>query len=530
MKRKKLKLKEFSLHPILMFIILTFCVILLSGLLSLFQIQVSYSKINTKTLELESVLLAVKNLFNYDGIKFIISNAAKNFMGFTPLSNLLLALIGISVAYSTGLIEAFTKKISEKLDNTKITFLIILIATMSSIINDVGYVLLIPLSALIFSANKRNPMLGIVTAFCGVAFGYGTTIFVGSAEVNLIADTVTSARLIDPNFHVSLTSNLIIMIITTFIISFIGTFIIEKIIAPKFFYKRVLDMDTSTKEIDIDAILKETEQNKLETAIREKKGLRKSLIVSIIFLIVFAYMLIPGLPFSGLLLDMNEDIYLNQIFGENSYFQDGFTFMVSLLLVIAGIVYGTSAKTIKNSKELIDKCTVYLSEVGILICLLFFASIFIAVFKESNIGAVIVALATKLISQLSFSGIPLILLFMILVGVCNLFVTTPAGKWSIMAPIVVPLMMQSNISPQFSQFIFRVSDSLTKGLTPLLAYFVIYIGYLNIYNNGKKIVTIKKALSYIWPYCLLITISWILIIVGWYILGAPIGIGVNSTL
>ena len=530
MKRKKLKLKEFSLHPIIMFILLTVIVVIFSGFLALFDIQVSYNKINPNNLELESVLIAVKSLFNYEGVKFIISNTAKSFVGFTPLSNLLLALIGISVAYSTGLIDAFSKKLSQKLDNTKITFIILLLATMSSIINDVGYVLLIPLSALIFSANKRSPMLGVITAFCGVAFGYGTTVFVGSAEVNLISDTVAAARLIDPNFHVSLTSNLIIMIITTFIISIIGTFIIEKIIAPKFFYKKIFDADTSTKEIDIEAILKETEQNKLEVEIREKKGLKKSLIVTIIFLILFAYMLIPGLPFSGLLLDMNEKIYLNQIFGDNSYFQDGFTFMISLLLVVVGIVYGVSAKTIKNSKELISKCTIYLNNVGILVCLVFFASLFIAVFKESNIGPVIVALATKLISQLSFSGIPLILLVMLLIGICNLFVTTPTGKWSIMAPVVVPLMMQSNISPQFAQFILRVSDSLTKGITPLLAYFVIYIGYLNIYNSDKKVVTIKKAISYIMPYCLVITISWILIIIGWYILGAPIGPGVSSTL
>ena len=119
---------------------------------------------------------------------------------------------------------------------------------------------------------------------------------------------------------------------------------------------------------------------------------------------------------------------------------------------------------------------------------------------------------------------------MISIAICGLFVTTPAAKWTILAPVVVPLMMQSNISPQFSQFILRASDSMTKGITPLLAYFAIYIGYLNIYNNEKKVITVKKAISYLIPYCLIICISWILIIIGWYILGAPIGIGVNSTL
>ena len=219
MKKKTLKLKKFNIHPIFMFIILTIVVVILSGIFSALQIQATYNKINANTLELETVLLTVENLLNYDGLKFIISNAAKNFAGFTPLSNLLISLIGLSVAYATGLIDAFTKRITLNIDNKKLTFIIILIATISSLINDVGYVILIPLSALIFSANKRNPILGIITAFCGVAFGYGATIFVGSMEVNLIPETTAAARLIDSNFHVSLTSNLIIIIVTTIILS-----------------------------------------------------------------------------------------------------------------------------------------------------------------------------------------------------------------------------------------------------------------------------------------------------------------------
>lgn len=529
MKKKTLKLKKFNIHPIFMFIILTIVVVILSGIFSVLQIQATYNKINANTLELETVLLTVENLLNYDGLKFIISNAAKNFAGFTPLSNLLISLIGLSVAYATGLIDAFTKRITLNIDNKKLTFIIILIATISSLINDVGYVILIPLSALIFSANKRNPILGIITAFCGVAFGYGATVFVGSMEVNLIPETTAAARLIDSNFHVSLTSNLIIIIVTTIILSLIGTIIIEKIIAPKIGKAKQAEVDFSTKEINLDSI-NESEQNKIEIELREKKGLKRAFIVAIIFAICFVYMLIPSLPFSGLLLDMSETTYLKQVFGENSYFQDGFTYVISLFFIITGITYGISTKSIKNDKDLINKCGEYLSNLGVLIALIFFASQFIAVFRKTNIGPVLVALATKLISQLSFSGIPLILIVVILIAICNLFVTTPIGKWEIMAPVVVPMMMQSNISPQFAQFILRAADSMTKGITPLLAYFVIYIGYLNIYNSDKETITIKKAISYIMPYCLIIALSWLLIIIGWYLLGVPIGIGVNSTL
>jgi len=528
-RKRTLKLKKFNFHPIITFILLIFATLVLSWILSILQIQISYNQININTLELESKLVSVKNLLNFEGLKYLISNAARNFAGFTPLSNLLLGLIGLSVAYATGLIDAFTKRITLNINNKTLTFIIILLGTISSLINDIGYVILIPISAIIFSANKRNPILGIIAAFCGVAFGYGTTVFVGSMEVNLISDTTAAARLIDPLYHVELTSNLIIMIISTFITSIIGTVIVEKIIKKKVHNIKSKDIDTSTKEIDINAI-KETEQNKLEIDSREKKGLRKSLFVAIIFIIFFIYMLIPGLPFSGLLLDLNEDTYLKQLFGSNSYFQDGFTYMISLFFIIVGIVYGISAKTIKNDKDLISKVVAYFNNIGSLVILLFFASQFIAVFKETNIGTVIVAITTKLISEFSFSGIPLIICVMLLISVCNLFITTPAAKWSIMAPAVVPLMMQSNITPQFSQFILRAADSMTKGITPLLAYFAIYLGYLNMYNTEKAPISIKKAISYIMPYCIIMAITWVLIIIGWYILGAPIGIGVSSTL
>lgn len=527
--KKTLRLKKFNIHPVGTLILLIIGTLFLSWILSILEVQVLYDEINFSTLEVESKLISVENMLNFRGLKFMISNAAKNFAGFAPLSNLLIGLIGLSVAYATGFIDAFTKRITLNINNKMLTFIIILLGTISSLINDVGYTILIPISAIVFSANKRSPILGIIAAYCGVAFGYGTTIFVGSMEVSLIPDTTAAARLIDSLYHIELTSNLIIMIVTTFITSIVGTFVVEKIIAPKVSGYKTKEADYATKEINITEI-KETEQNKLEIDAKERRGLRKSFIVAIIFLLCFIYMLIPSLPFSGLLLDLNAKTYLKQAFGANSYFQDGFTYMISLFFIVVGLVYGFYAKTIKNDKDLVSKITAYFNNIGSLIVLLFFASQFIAIFKKTNIGTVIVALSTKLISQLSFSGIPLIICVLLLIGVCNLFVTTPIGKWGILAPVVVPLMMKSNISPQFSQFIFRGGDSLTKGITPLLAYFAIYVGYLNMYNTDKGSISIKKAISYIMPYCIIITVTWILIIVGWYVLGAPIGIGVSPTL
>jgi len=531
LKRKKTRFKKFKFHPITTFILLTIGVMLLSSILSLFELQVNYSRVNSSTMELENVLVAVEGMFNYEGFKYVISNAARNFVSFTPLSTLLIGLIGLSVAHASGFIDTFIKRQTLGINNKTITFILILIATLSSIINEVGYVILIPLSALIFLANGRNPLLGITASFCGVAFGYGATIFAGSTEINLVPITAQAASLIDSGFHVSMLSNFIAIVISSIVVSIVGTFIIEGIILKRIgrYKTNEEELNGETKEIKLDTIEKE-EQKRLEIETKEKKGLKNAFIVFMICILGFIYMIIPGLPGSGLLLDMNENAYINQLFGENSYFQDGFTYLISIIFLLTGIAYAIGAKTIKNDKELVEKSSDYLKDVGYLVVLIFVAAQFIAVFKKTNIGTIIVASIANLIKGIGFTGLPLIITILILIAVSSLFVTTQSAKWSILAPVVVPLMMQANLSPQFAQFILRAGDSMTKGITPLLAYFVIYLGYLNIYNTDKDPITIKKALSFVSPYCLIIGITWILIVVLMYIVGLPIGPGVYPSL
>ena len=529
--KKRLKLKKFYLHPVTTFILLTLLVMILSGILSLFQVQATYSILNTQTGELEKTLLTVENLFGFNGLKYLISNASKNFISFTTLSNLLIALIGLGIAQATGLIDTFIKRVLTKIDNKKITFIIIFLATISSLINDIGYVILIPIAALAFLKNNRNPLVGIIAAFCGVAFGYGVTMFVGSMEVNLVSITESAAKLIDSSYHVALTSNLIIIIITSIILSIVGTIIVEKIIVPKLGrYKDKNDI-SKTNEIEIVESIEEEEQRKLAEEIHEKKGIKYASITAIIFALFFVYALIPNLPFSGLLLDMEEFTYLGQTFGPNSYFQDGFTFMVSLFFIITGLAYGIGAKTIKNDKELLVESSKYMLEVTALIPMVFFATQFIAIFRKTNIDTIITAWGANLINSLDFTGIPLIILVVIVFALINLFNTTPTAKWLILAPVVVPKLMQANISPEFTQFILRATDSMTKGLTPLLTYFVIFVGYLNIYNpNKRKPITMGRALRMISPYCLIISLVWLAIIILWYLTGLPIGVNVYPTL
>ena len=530
MNKKKRKLRLIRMHPITSIILLTFLVMIISSILSFFEIQTTYSTISSNGKNLENELVSIDGMFNFDGFKYLISNAAVNFTSFTPLGTLLLGLIGLSVCHASGFIDAFIKRRTLNINNKTITFIIIFLGIISSIINEVGYVILIPLSALVFLANGRNPLLGITAAFCGVAFGYGATLFAGSMEVNLVPITESASLLVDNTYHVEMLSNLFAIILSTIVLSIVGTIVIENIISKNIGrYKNDDDVESMTKEMRLDEVALE-EQKRIDNEIKEKKGLKNAFIAFVIVILFFVYCLIPGLPFSGLLLDMNEKAYISRLFGVNSYFQDGFTFMVSMLFLIVGISYAIGAKTIKSDKDLIEKATLYLKNVGYIIVLIFFFSQFIAVFKKTNIGTVILALISNFIKGLGITGIPLVILVLLLIALSSLFVTTTTLKWRILAPVVVPIMMQANISPQFSQFVFRAGDSMTKGFSPFLAYFVIYLGYLNMYNREKEPITIRKALSFVSPYCLIISITWILLVVFIYLMGLPIGPGVYPNL
>lgn len=527
-KRKKLKFKKFHFHPVTSYILLIFIVIILSGILSLFDFQSTYNVIQEGSTKLESVTSVVYNLFSFEGIKYIISNAAYNFISFAPLSMYLLAALGIATAEASGFLDLLFKRIFDKLNNRALTFIVIFIATISSLINEVGFVILIPISAIIYKSKGRNPLGGICAAFAGAAFGYGTSIFVGSIDVLMIPYTTIGAWLVDTTTHISLTSNLFIMIASSVILSIVGTVVIEKIIIPRLGMRFEKKESAEILDFDDESAL---EQTKLSEEYNEKKGFRCAIIVSIIFVLFVIYSLIPGFPFSGLLLDLSQETYLNKLFGPNEYFEDSFTFIVSLWLLLSSLAYGIASKKFNGDKSIIDACQEKLRNVGEMLLLLFVAAQFIAIFKKTNIGNIISGDLANILGNLDFGGIFFLILAVIFIMISDIFTTGIQAKWMIFAPCIVPVLMRSNVSPQFTQFAMRAADSMANGITPLYAYFVIFIGYMNIYNSHKeKPIGVMAGIKLMMPYFIIISITWLLILIGWYIIGLPIGPNVYTTI
>jgi aminobenzoyl-glutamate transport protein len=350
----------------------------------------------------------------------------------------------------------------------------------------------------------------MAAVFAGVTIGEGLNFFVGPTDQILAAYT-GAANIIDSGYETTIAGNWYFMIIATVIMTFVGAFVTENIIVPK------LGRYTDNEDF-----------RKIEITDKEKKGLKYARISIIVLSALFLYTIIPGLPGSGILLDTTESSYINQLFGYNSYFATGAVFIISLIFLVAGISYGLGSNSVKNDKDIARMMASAFDGMGYYIIIIFFASQCIAYLNYTNLGTIITVGLTKLLSGLTFSGIPLILLILIITMILNLLIPSSTVKWAIMAPVFVPMFMQLNLSPEFTQLIFRAGDSLTNSITPFLAYLTIFLAMAHKYNK-KETTSIKKTFSLMYPYSIAFGLIWLGLIIGWYLIGLPIGPGAYPT-
>ena len=513
MKKVKKIREKIVLHPIMSFLILILITICISGILSLFDITGSYSSINTKTNALESTMVSIENLFSLRGLKYIFSNTVSNFASFTPLSMLLITLLGIGIMDKTGFLDTLFYVLTRKLRKNVVTFILVFICILSSIGGDIAYIIFIPISALLFKYGKRNPQAGIITAFAAISCGIGINVFINSVDSSLLTYTQDASSLLKENYIIKTSSFWITMTVALIALSFIITNITEKNIIPRL----------GKYEID-----EETEEKYVSK--KELRSLYISLIIGAIYILIFIYNIIPGLPLSGNLLDYSQKLYIDKLFGYNSFFNSGFVFVITMLFFIVGLTYGLLTKSIKNQRELCDTLSHSLDGMGKVLVLIFFASTFISILKYSNIGMLITSWLAHIISTTKFTGIPLILLVFIISSIVTLVLPSSIYKWSVLSPVTVPVLMNSGISPEFAQIIFRAAESVTYGLTPVMAYFVIYLAYMEIYNQDKKGTGLFSSIKYIVPYSLGTLGMWLILIIIWYLVGIPLGIGVSPLL
>lgn len=497
--------KKVKLSPIMTFIIMTIIVIVLSGFLHLLNIQAEYSTVNTVSNEVVNNVVEVENLFSTSGIKHIVTSAVNGFVNFEPLATLIIILIGLGILEKTGFMRSFFTILTRNSKRNTVTFILIFICLLFSILGNSGFVIMLPIAALLFKYGRRNPLGGIIASFASLSFGYGINVFLSSNDSSLLTLTINAAKTLDPKYKIGIFFALFIMVVLLIAISVVFTYITEKKVMPKL----------PRYEYDEEALV---------ITNKELRGLIIGLGLGIIYTLLVIYMIIPGLPLSGAFLDHSGERYIDMIFGNNSLFAKGFIFIVTFAFFLIGIGYGFMTKTIKNNKDVTDSLGHSLDDIGSIIVLIFFASLFINVYEESHIGLVITGFISSLIGSLNFTGIGLILITLICITIANIFCPSSIVKWSMLSSIIVPLFMNASISPEFSQLVYVAGDSITNGLTPLFMYFVIYIASMEKYNKGEM-VTLFGSIKTLIPYSVYSLIIWAIVLVGFYLIGIPIGIG-----
>lgn len=505
MKIKNLK-EKMTLHPIMAIMMLIVITIIVSGIFSIFGIQGSYNKVNPNTLSYSKEIVSVNNLFSLSGVKYIFTTTVSNFVSFVPLSSLIIVLIGLGVVEKSGFLKTVFTILTKNAKKYTVTFVLVLASILASIVGDLSYVVLIPLSALLFDYGKRNPAIGIIASFAGLTSGYGLNLLFTSVDSTLRYDTLNAAMMLDNSYTIRIRAFIFIMLIAVVLVSLLITYITERFIVDK--------VETYTFE----------EQEELVIGKKEKKGLLFSIIAGAIYLIIFAYSIIPGLPFSGGLLDNTQAFYIDKLFSYDSFFSKGFVFIVTMFFIVVGFFYGLGAKTIKNNKDLCDDLGHSLDGIGKILVLIFFGSTLISIFRYTNIGEIIVANLTNLVGNLSFTGIPLIILLFVIIFIATLLVPSSETKWMIMSATVVPVCMNASIAPEFTQVIYRFAESAAIGITPLFAYYVIYLAYLEKYNQTDKPINLIKSIKYQLPFSLLTFVTLLIVVIVWYLTGLPVGL------
>ena len=499
---RKKKTKKFFQGDLSIVLFMIFFIMLLSLVFSVLGLEGYETYISNGILE--SSLVTVNNIFSVGGFKFFFTNAVVNFKMFEPLVLLIISLIGIGIANASGLLDTVFLPL-RKVKSSFLTFIIVIISICITFFGSSSYVILFPLVGLLYKKIGKNPLLGLITVFLGVTLGYGTGIMFNYDSYVLGKLTEAAAKVsVDKDYAFSLVSTEYIMVLSTFIISFVLTSLIEKKIAP-FYYK------------------------KSEIIPSDNKFSYPTMILFFVLLILLVYMLIPGLPGSGLLLDQTSVRYIDKLFGSNSPFANGFICIFSLILCICGIFYGflNGIRTTEvYTKGLIDIFDRY----GYLFCLMFLVSLLHGIIEWTNIGVVLSSNMIDFISKMQLSGVFLIIIFFLIIILMSIFIPSTIDKWVIASPVVVPLMMRSNITPDFTQFIYQIADSVGKGLTPIYAYFIILIGFMYRFKEDEYPLSILGVLKVTVPICLIVGLLWLLLLALWYISGMPIGLGGYSTL
>ncbi|PID25318.1 AbgT family transporter [Sporosarcina sp. P7] len=479
-------------HPVTLFAVLALLVIVISAVVSYFGVSAEHPG-------KEGEMIEVNNLLSSEGIHYIITNMTDNFIGFAPLGVVLITMLGIGVAEGSGLISALLRGFVMSVPKRMITLGLVFAGVMSSVASDAGYVVLPPLGAVLFAALGRHPLAGLAAAFAGVSGGFSANLLLSGTDALLGELTIMSAAIINPEYAegMNIAMNYYFIAFSVIVLTIVGAWVTEKIIEP-----RLGEYNGEFRE-------------KVEKLTRlEKKGLiLAGVSVVVAGALVALLVVFPGAPLRGDEADMPII---------KSPFMKSLVPIIAFLFFVPGLVYGRVTKLIRTDKDVAAMMSTTMSAMGMFIVLSFTASQFVAFFSESNMGLVLGVYGANFLDSINLTGIPLLLMFILIAAFINLFIGSASAKWAMMAPVFVPIMMQLGYSPELTQMAYRVADSSTNIISPLMTYFAIIIAFAQKYDKKMGIGTL---VSVMFPYSMFFLLFWSATLIIWMLLGIDLGPG-----
>ena len=436
------------------------------------------------------------NLISRDGIHRIIIEMVNNYTGFAPLGVVMVAMLGIGVAETSGLIRAAINSMLAKTPAKAITFMVIFTGIISNVASDLGYILIIPLAGVIFHSVGRNPIAGMSAAFAGVSGGFSANLIIGTIDPLLAGLSTEAAQIIDPDYYVLPTANYYFMAASTFLVTAVGMIVTVKWIEPR--------LGKYTGDEPCEEIAQPTAL--------EKKGLQRAGFVILGWVVIFLIGLVPQ---NGILRGIDGSILQSPIL-------KGFISLLFVIAATAGIVYGFTVGKFKKAEDVIGGMNDSFKTLVAYLVLVFFAAQFVAWFRWSNIGLLIAINGANALQSANIQLIPLVIIFAMFAAFLNLFMGSASAKWAIIGPVFVPIFMLLGYSPELSQAVYRVGDSVTNVITPMMSYFALIIVYYQKYDKKAGIGTIIACMM---PYSIAFFIAWMLFLIGWIMLEIPLGPG-----
>ncbi|WP_026475124.1 AbgT family transporter [Alkaliflexus imshenetskii] len=441
-------------------------------------------------------MIQTVNLLSKEGLSRVLNEMVNNFTSFAPLGIVLVAMLGIGIAETSGLIGAFIRMLVLSAPKRILTFVIVFAGIMSNAASDIGYVLLIPLSGVIFQAMGRHPYVGMAAAFAGVSGGFSANLIIGTIDPLVAGLSEEAAHILDPSYHVNPTANYYFMVVSTFLIAFVGTWVTEKIIQPRFGL-----YEGEVKQEVIEPLSKQ-----------EKKGVLWSLAVMVCWI---AVILLGLLPSDGILRGENGGLLSSPVIRG----------IITFLFLIAGsmgVVYGVIVGKFKSDTDVANGMAQSLKTLAHYIVLVFFAAQFVAYFRWSNLGVIMAITGAETLVEANMGVIPLMILFVLLASMVNMLMGSASAKWAIMAPIFVPIFMLLGYSPELSQAVYRIGDSVTNVISPMMSFFALIIAYFQKYDKNAGLGTIIATMI---PYSIAFFIGWSILLIVWILTGLPLGPG-----